>query len=151
MIKKLQNSNIEISQNILKVFRASYAIEAKLLNASDFPPLNRPLENYINSKTQFFGYYKNQRLAGVVEIDNNQDYTLIRSLVVDPIFFRQGIASALIEFVFKTFESDLFIVETGVDNGPAIKLYKNFGFTEVMQWDTEFGIRKVKFELRSKT
>ena len=146
MIEKLQHNDLEIAQKIFSVFQVSYAIEAKLLNAINFPPLNRPLENYINSNTEFFGYFKNKNLAGVIEIDHNNNSTNINSLVVDPKFFRQGIARKLMEFVFYTFDSNRYTVETGLENGPATKLYMNFGFKEVKQWDTDHGVRKVKFE-----
>jgi ribosomal protein S18 acetylase RimI-like enzyme len=149
MIEKLQNNEIEISKRIRSVFQASYKVEAKLLNATDFPPLKRPLENYVKSNTFFFGYLKNEDIAGVIEIDHNNDHTLIRSLVVDPTFFRQGIAKKLMKFVLNTFDSKLFIVETGLENGPATKLYETFGFVEVKQWDTNHGVRKIKFERRT--
>ena len=148
MIKKLQNKDFQTAKKIAAVFQASYAIEAKLLNATHFPPLKRSLENYVNCSTTFFGYFNNQDLAGVVEINHTKHYIHIQSLVVHPEFFRQGIASKLVEFVFENYDSNLFVVETGVDNGPATKLYKNFGFIEVRQWDTEYGIRKIKFEKR---
>lgn len=148
MIEKLKNSDLEISKKIYSVFQASYTVEAKLLNATNFPPLKRPLEDYVNSNTVFFGYYKNQMLAGVIEIEHNDKFTHINSLVVNPNFFRQGIASKLIEYVFNTFHSNLFTVETGLKNEPATKLYKNYGFKEVNQWDTDHGIRKIKFERR---
>ncbi len=149
MIEKLQNNEIEISKRIRSVFQASYKVEAKLLNATDFPPLKRPLENYVKSNTFFFGYLKNEDIAGVIEIDHNNDHTLIRSLVVDPTFFRQGIAKKLMKFVLNTFDSKLFVVETGLENGPATKLYETFGFVEVKQWDTNHGVRKIKFERRT--
>jgi len=149
MIEKLQNNEIEISKRIRSVFQASYKVEAKLLNATDFPPLKRPLENYMKSNTFFFGYLKNEDIAGVIEIDHNNDHTLIRSLVVDPTFFRQGIAKKLMKFVLNTFDSKLFVVETGLENGPATKLYETFGFVEVKQWDTNHGVRKIKFERRT--
>jgi len=148
MIQRLQNNDIEISKKIRAVFQVSYKVEAKLLKAIDFPPLKRPLEDYVISNNAFFGYLKNEELAGVIEIVHNKSYTLIRSLVVDPIFFRQGIARKLMEFTFNTFDSELFVVETGLENEPASKLYKKFGFIEVKQWDTDFGIRKIKFEKR---
>ena len=151
MIKKLKNSDLEMAKKIRGIFQASYKIEAKLLNATNFPPLKRPLENYIASKTEFYGYLENEELAAVVEIDRNPNYILIRSLVVHPIYFRQGIASALLTFVFKNYKSDLFIVETGLANGPASKLYEKFGFIAVHQWDTDHSIRKVKFEKRIQT
>jgi ribosomal protein S18 acetylase RimI-like enzyme len=147
MIEKLQNSKLEIAQKIRDVFQVSYKVEAKLLAAVNFPPLQRPLVKYRESSTEFYGYTKDGELAGIVEIDaNNNNYILIRSLVIHPTFFRQGIAGKLIEFVFDTFDSNLFVVETGLANGPATALYKKFGFIEVHQWDTDHGIRKVKFE-----
>jgi ribosomal protein S18 acetylase RimI-like enzyme len=146
MIQRLQNNKIEISKKIRAVFQVSYKVEAKLLKATNFPPLKRPLEDYVISKNIFFGYLKNEELVGVIEIDNNNSYTLIRSLVVSPLFFRQGIARKLMEFTFNTFDSNLFVVETGVKNEPASKLYMKFGFIEVKQWNTEHGIRKIKFE-----
>ena len=149
MIEKLQNNEIEISKRIRSVFQASYKVEAKLLNATDFPPLKRPLENYVKSNTFFFGYLKNEDIAGVIEIDHNNDHTLIRSVVVDPTFFRQGIAKKLMKFVLDTFDSKLFVVENGLENGPATKLYETFGFVEVKQWDTNHGVRKIKFERRT--
>lgn len=148
MIQKLQNTDIEVSKKIHSVFQASYAVEAKILKAVDFPPLKRTLENYRASNTAFFGCIKNGELAGVIEIDQKDDHTRIASLVIDPRFFRQGIASQLIKYVFNSYDSDIFMVETGVDNGPATELYKKYGFIEVKQWDTDFGIQKIRFERR---
>ena len=146
MIKRLKNNDLEIAKKIRSVFQLSYKVEANILNATDFPPLKRPLENYVNSNTAFFGYLKNQKLAGVIEIEHNNNFTHINSLVVDPVFFRQGIARKLMEYVFNTFDSKLFVVETGLENGPATKLYKKFDFKEIKQWNTDHGVRKIQFE-----
>ena len=67
------------------------------------------------------------------------DYTKINSLVVCPKHFRRGIGRRLVQFVFDEFDAELFVVETGIDNGPAIELYGKLGFKEVKQWDTDIG------------
>ncbi|OUR90954.1 GNAT family N-acetyltransferase [Flavobacteriales bacterium 34_180_T64] len=146
MIKKLNHSNTDIAKSIRSVFQVSYAVEAKLLNATDFPPLKRPLEAYVNSETVFYGFFIEDELAAVVEINHESKATHIQSLVVDPKFFRLGIAAKLIEFVFKTYNSKVFTVETGLANAPACKLYKKLGFFEVKQYDTNHNIRKICFE-----
>ncbi len=146
MIQKLDNKNRAVSKKIRAVFQASYAIEAALLNAKNFPPLQRTLEEFLESNTAFFGVLKNDEFAGVIEISEYHSHTHINSLVVEPKFFRQGIASKLMQFVIHKFDSKRFTVETGVLNTPACQLYKNFNFKEVMQWDTDHGVRKIQFE-----
>ncbi|MEO9482073.1 MAG: GNAT family N-acetyltransferase [Ekhidna sp.] len=148
MIVKLKHENEVIASTIRKVFQASYAIEAELLKAKDFPPLKRPLEDFINTDTVFYGYYVENRLAAAIEIKSERTVTQIHSLVVDPTFFRRGIASKLLELVFQTFDTKLYTVETGADNVPAITLYERFGFSLVRQWMTDIGIEKVAFEKR---
>lgn len=146
MIKKLQNNDAEVAINIRSVFQESYAVEAKLLNAIDFPPLKRSLENYIESDNDFFGYIKDQELAGIIEIKHHTGFTHIQSLVVKPHYFRQGIAQKLMEFVLNSYNLKPIIVETGIKNTPAIQLYKKYNFIEVKQWDTDHGVRKIRFE-----
>jgi len=147
MIKKLNHTNQAIATKMRIVFQESYAIEAKLLNAVNFPPLQRPVENYIKSTTTFFGYHIKDKIVGIIEVSSNEKATHINSLVVSPHFFRQGIGRQLMHHILQHFSSKVFTVETGLENIPASTLYKNFGFKEVRQWDTDHGVRKVRFEL----
>lgn len=146
MIRKLLHSNPNIAQNIYTVFQESYAVEAEILNAIDFPPLKRPLDNFINSDNSFYGFIVEDKLAAVIEIKTEETHISIDSLVVKPSFFRQGIAQQLIRFIFEKYQSNKYIVETGLANKPAVKLYTKLGFVEMDQWDTDFGVRKVRFE-----
>ena len=82
MIEKLHHKEPTISDKMRQVFQASYSVEAKLLNAIDFPPLKRPLKSYIESKTTFFGFFKNKKLAGIIEISHHNTTTHVNSLVV---------------------------------------------------------------------
>jgi len=81
MIQKLDNKNRAVSKKIRAVFQASYAIEAELLNAKNFPPLQRTLEEFLESNTAFFGVLKNDEFAGVIEISEYHSHTHINSLV----------------------------------------------------------------------
>lgn len=148
MIKSLHNNKVEVARQIRAVFQRSYAVEAVLLKATVFPPLERPLESFLEMDTKFFGCFEGEELAGVVEVNHRADYTKINSLVVCPQYFRRGIGRRLVQFVFDEFDAELFLVETGADNAPAIALYEKLGFREIEQWDTEIGIRKVKFDRR---
>ena len=91
MIKKLDHSNQTIAEQIRAVWQISYPVEAEMLGAEVFPPLQRTVEEFMNCDTTFWGYFKDAELAAVTEIIHNTEYTHIRSLVVDPKFFRQGI------------------------------------------------------------
>jgi len=151
MIEELQNNQIDVARQIRSIFQVSYKVEAQLLNASDFPPLKRTLESFLESGNKFYGFIEDEKYKGIVEIKSDKNCTLIRSLVVDPQFFRKGIASHLLNFTLSKFDSKLFVVETGLNNFPAIKLYEKFGFSMVSDWDTDHGVRKVKFELKRPT
>jgi len=146
MIKKLDHKIIGVSEKIRSIFQESYAVEAKLLQAKDFPPLKRDIDDFLNSETEFYGYYKSQEMVAVIEVKNNKDSTHVHSLVVAPKFFRQGIAQSLISYLLDSFDSALYTVETGAENQPAVTLYKKNGFVEIERYYAEFDIRKVRFE-----
>ena len=146
MIIKINNKKKNIANQIRNVFQASYIVESKLLNAVDFPPLKRTISQFLHSNTEFYAYYINKNIAGVIEIENNQDLTHIQSLVVYPKYFRKGIGRTLVQFVLDTYNTKIFTVETGLENYPAIQLYTSFGFKKQNQWDTNHGVIKVRFK-----
>lgn len=145
MIKPLDPGDIAIAKKLRQVFIDSYKVEAELLGALDFPPLKRTLESYVTSEGEFFGYVIDDLLAGATEIKSDQGLVHIQSLVVHPNHFRKGIGTQLLQFVFTNFQGSQFMVETGVDNTPACLLYEKHGFKEVTQWDTDHGVRKIRY------
>lgn len=148
MIQELNHKTRETATIIHSVFQASYAIEAKLLNATDFPPLKRTVVEFLDCKNAFYGFYKGKNLAGVVEVKTEVNNTHIQSLVVHPEFFRQGIGSALVQFVLENYSTKTFTVETGLANEPAKDLYYGFHFRKVKEYSTAQGIRKIAFLMR---
>ena len=148
MIIKINNKENKLAEEIRAIFQVSYAVEAEMLKVVDFPPLKRTVAQFLNSNSEFYAYYLIENIAGVIEIENHKNLTHIQSLVVYPKYFRNGIGSKLVQFILDTYKSRIFTVETGIDNHPAIKLYKSFGFQEQEQWDTNHGVRKVRFQKR---
>ena len=64
MLKKLDNTKLITAENMHHVFQKSYTVEADLLEAINFPPLQRTIENFAVCKNDFFGYFKDDTLAG---------------------------------------------------------------------------------------
>ncbi len=151
MISKLDHTSVETAEHIRAVFQLSYAVEAKLLKAENFPPLKRKLNEFVASETIFYGYRKTEFLAAVIEIKERDNSIHIQSLVVDPAYFRKGLASELIQYVLQNHPSEIVTVETGLANEPAKQLYRSFGFTDTKEWDTDHGVRKIAFELKRKS
>lgn len=147
MILKLDHTVRENAEHIRAVFQASYVVEAKLLKAVDFPPLKRPINGFLQSQNEFYGYHHEKALRAAIELKQNQNEIHIQSLVVHPDYFRQGIANSLLQFVLALYKNKSFTVETGLANTPAKRLYKSFGFVKTREWDTDHDVRKVAFEL----
>ena len=147
MIEKLDQTIFTKSQLIFHTFQRSYAVEAKLLKHPDFPPLKRTIQHIMKSKTAFYGYFLSNQLCGVMELELTEQHIHIRSLTVDPDYFRQGIGKQLLYFVLNEFKANLITVETGYLNQPAIDFYLDFGFMKNKIWMTDVGIEKISFRL----
>ena len=111
----------------------------------DFPPLSRPLDEFYNCPNDFIGYYEDYKLVAVVEMKNEVSSMHIQSLVVDPNYFRKGIARKLISFVLDHYDTLEFTVETGRDNAPARKLYEGFDFILEKSYTATEKIIKVRY------
>jgi ribosomal protein S18 acetylase RimI-like enzyme len=147
VIIPLDNTKLEIGKQIRSLFQVSYKIEAALLKADDFPPLKRPLKDFLNCVNEFYGYENNQEIVAIVELKYSGSNCHVQSLVVHPNYFRKGFGKNLMHFVLQKMEVNTFTVETGFDNFPARQLYKSLGFKENGDYDTVFGIKKIKFIL----
>ena len=124
MITKLKSSNEYIANLIYTIFQDSYKVEAQLIGVLNFPPLLRSVKDIINSKTDFYGFSENNKLAAIIEIVVTDKHLDIHSLTVDPKYFRKGIADKLISYILDASEITEAIVETALVNKPAISLYK---------------------------
>lgn len=147
MIRKTDHSLLKTSEMIYEVFQASYAVEASILNHDNFPPLQRTADQIRQSKNVFYGYFSEEEMHAIMELELYSDHVHIRSLCVLPSYFRQGIGRQLLNFVIDQFQTDLITVETGHANQPAVDFYLHFGFKKNKVWMTDVGIEKISFTM----
>lgn len=111
------------------IMQAAYQVEANLLDAADFFPLRRTVDDIRCSTNRFIGCHIAGKLAGVLEIEPQPDAPpLIASTVVSPTYFRQGVATALLQTVLQDPTLKQIEVSTAARNLPAIRLYQKHGF-----------------------
>tara|TARA_B100000927_G_scaffold52159_1_gene39152 strand:+ start:492 stop:941 length:450 start_codon:yes stop_codon:yes gene_type:complete len=148
MIKRIDNFNLDNANKIWHIFQNSYAVEANILKVDDFPVLKRCVTQIIQSNNNFFAFYDYSDLVALIEIDIKAKIH-IQSLVVYPDHFRKGYAKKLVKHVLIMFDSYVFTAETGFDNLPAKNLYLSLGFAEMLQYDADYGIKKIKYERKN--
>lgn len=148
MIKTLNHSQTNVAQQIHAVFQRSYKIEAELLSIKNFPPLMRTAKDMQNSKTLFTGFFDNDCLAAAIETSHSNGNLNIESLVVDPDFFRRGLAGKLIQHILEQSIYTTAAVETAAANAPAVTLYEKHGFIATKRWTPSHGIEKIELILK---
>ena len=142
-IENLRTADKSIAIQIYNIMQAAYKMEAKLIGVTSFPPLCRSVADIQKSETTFWGIKIDGRLCGAMELNFSNDNVSIDSMVVHPQYFRQGIASMLLENVLENAAGKKVCVQTAVENLPAIGLYKKHGFREDLRW-SENGFNLVR-------
>ena len=132
MIEKLIIDNDAIALEVLTLQKSSYAIEAEIIKSINIPLLKETIENLLKCDEEFYGYFIDKKLVGLVSYKVVGEVLDIHRLAVHPQYFKRGIAKELIEYVENTVtDVKKEIVSTGKDNYPAIKLYEKSGFKPV--------------------
>lgn len=129
MIKNLDLHNSALVEELYELQRASYLVEAKLINFFEIPPLKETLEELKVCGESFLGYFEDENLAGAISYTIDDEVLTICRMVVHPNHFRKGIAQKLLTAVEETNkENTLFKVSTGKENNPAKGLYLKNGY-----------------------
>lgn len=125
-----------IARQIHAIRRAAYKQEAELLAVAHFPPLERSLEDVLNSCEAFVGASQDSELVGVVSTcaDDEGRGINISSLVVHPAHQRRGFGIALVRAVVQRYAGTELTVQTAAANAPALSLYAHLGFREYRRW-----------------
>jgi GNAT superfamily N-acetyltransferase len=129
MIREIDLSDNHQVLEILFLQQLSYRIEAELIGFKEIPPLWDSPKTLKESGEQFFGYYEGETLAGAVSMKQSSKEMTICRMMVNPSFFRRGIATRLLQFAEGLAVPGLMIkVSTGTKNEPAVRLYTKFGY-----------------------
>ncbi|MFP7254667.1 GNAT family N-acetyltransferase [Terribacillus goriensis] len=130
MIKKIDIRNIKCAADVLNIQIPSYKVEAEIIGY-DIPPLKDTVYTLQHCGEDFFGFYENESLNGVISIKVDDDVVDIHRLIVHPNHFRKGIAQLLLNFIETKFQVETIKVATGSKNTPAVSFYKNNGFQNI--------------------
>ena len=113
---------------MLALQRAAYQIEAEIINYYRIPPLIESLQQLMASTENYFAFIENKKIAGVLAYRKRDDAIHICKLAVHPDCFRRSIGTQLLRHLFQIGNAKKYTVSTGMDNAPAIALYKKEGF-----------------------
>ena len=122
MIRRIRSTD---HPALLELQRLAYQVEECLLETSDFPPLSETIDDIEAEQPNGFVYLLHNNIVGAITY---ADRTITR-LVVNPAYFRQGIAQSLLHHLLQ--HDHVKHVMTGARNLPALALYTRFDFIEV--------------------
>ena len=143
MFELLDHRSAEVAAQIHARFQRSYAVEARLIGATDFPPLRRTAQQIRSSPGAYLGARQGLDLVAVVEYAIEGSHLDIENLAVDPCYFRQGWGTRLLQALLERVEWRTATVETAAGNLPAVALYEKTGFSVSGRRRAAEGIEKV--------
>ena len=90
--------------------------------------LEQELIDEFTDGVRMFGYHYNNKLIGVIGIQELKDVTLIRHAYTLTSFQGKGTGSALLEYLLKKNKNSRLLVGTCRNTRWAIRFYEKFGF-----------------------
>ena len=81
-----------------------------------------------NNKVHMFGYHKNNKLIGVIGVQEVQDVILIRHAYTLSSHQGKGVGGALLAYLLKKNKNSRLLVGTWKNATWAIRFYEKFGF-----------------------
>lgn len=147
MIQKLDLKDTAVARMVLEVQTAAYSIEARIINFDGIPPLYDTVDTLACCEEIFYGFFIENKLAGIISVKYVDKLIDIHRLAVHPDFFRRQIAERLVSFIEKTeTKARKVIVSTGKENFPAVNLYLKKGYRKSKDVEIAEGIYITRFE-----
>ena len=95
-----------------------------------------------NNKVHMFGYHKNNKLIGVIGVQEVKDVILIRHAYTLSSHQSKGVGSALLEYLLKKNKNSRLLVGTWKNANWAIQFYKKFDFILHTKEETTLLLKK---------
>ena len=86
------------------------------------------LINEFNDEVRMYGYHDNNKLVGVIGIQEVQDVILIRHAYTLTSYQNKGTGGAMLEYLLKKSQNSRLLVGTWKNATWAIRFYEKFGF-----------------------
>ncbi|MDR6175508.1 ribosomal protein S18 acetylase RimI-like enzyme [Nocardioides zeae] len=120
-------SSPALAAALLRLQRASYAVEAVLIGDDRIPPLHEDQDALVAADLRWWGERDDGRIVGAIGVrDDGGGEADLDRLVVDPAWFRRGIGGRLVRHLQA--QHRRVVVSTGRSNAPARLLYGRAGF-----------------------
>ena len=146
MIVVLNHRDRAIAEEIDKVQKESYQVEAALIQYDKIPYLHQSIGSIQETDEIFLGYMDGKILAGVLSYERLEEGVFdICRLVIKPEYFGKGIGQVLVREV-EVIEKDYIkiFVQTAKDNLPAISLYTKLGYGIFKEFQTPDGLKIIR-------
>lgn len=141
MLVPLQLEDDLILSRVMEIQKKAYLVEAEYIKNMNLPPLYETSEQVRSAGETWVGHMIREQLAGFISYKIYDNHICdIHRLAVDPQFFRNGIATALLSYVLSLPQINEWQVSTAKANKPAIHLYEKYGFEIVEESGTKEGI-----------
>ncbi|RDW21232.1 GNAT family N-acetyltransferase [Oceanobacillus chungangensis] len=145
MIQTINNKDSQIAERILAIQIPAYEVEADLIGFYGIPQLKDTIETVLASEEIFIGFSLENQLAGFISYEETNSEVDICRLVVNPEYFRRGIARSLLLDLIQRTNGKRLIVSTGSKNLPAITLYEKLSFVRYDEVEIATGIYLSQF------
>lgn len=126
----------------------AYRLEAELIGFNEIPPLLETREMLAGSKEEFYGCFdgSGDLMGAAAVLEESPGKLTVTRMMVNPKYFRKGVAGALLEFIFGHYSRmEQFIVSTGKLNLPAVGLYTKHGFIPASVEEVAPGVELIEF------
>ncbi|WNF38228.1 GNAT family N-acetyltransferase [Bacillaceae bacterium IKA-2] len=126
--KKIDIRNRKIAEQVLNIQIPAYRVEAEIIDFFEIPPLKDTVASLQQCGETFFGFYLNEEMCGAISIKVEKNVIDIHRLIVNPNYFRKGIAKRLLDSIESMEGIETIKVTTGSKNTPAVNFYEGSGF-----------------------